>query len=242
MADEIEADEAVTAAAGESDETAEVVTAKRRRRASRAAGPVGDAVTVSAEAPSPDAGRAAARVSPVGRPPRRAPNGERVAIVAAAAVLAATVVVGALVAILGVQHRHDEAVAAHDQRFVDTAAQTVVNMFSYTDQTVEESVDRFVAGTSGPLRDIIAGNAENLKELFRATRIATSEVVINAAALEGIDEDTGDASVLVATRVTTTGLDGVTKPSLPYRMRVIVHQDDEGRMTAYDLKYPDGGN
>jgi Mce-associated membrane protein len=25
-------------------------------------------------------------------------------------------------------------------------------------------------------------------------------------------------------------------------MRVIVHEDDNGHMTAYDLKYPDGGN
>ncbi|MBV8785324.1 MAG: mammalian cell entry protein, partial [Mycobacterium sp.] len=27
-----------------------------------------------------------------------------------------------------------------------------------------------------------------------------------------------------------------------YRLRVIVHQDDAGKMTGYDLKYPDGGN
>jgi Mce-associated membrane protein len=25
-------------------------------------------------------------------------------------------------------------------------------------------------------------------------------------------------------------------------MRVIVHEDESGRMTGYDLKYPDGGN
>jgi Mce-associated membrane protein len=29
---------------------------------------------------------------------------------------------------------------------------------------------------------------------------------------------------------------------MPYRMRVIVHEDDNGRMTGYDLKYPNGGN
>jgi Mce-associated membrane protein len=29
---------------------------------------------------------------------------------------------------------------------------------------------------------------------------------------------------------------------MPYRMRVIVHEDDTGRVTGYDLKYPDGGN
>jgi Mce-associated membrane protein len=25
-------------------------------------------------------------------------------------------------------------------------------------------------------------------------------------------------------------------------LRVIVHEDDNGHMTGYDLKYPDGGN
>ena len=32
------------------------------------------------------------------------------------------------------------------------------------------------------------------------------------------------------------------QPSQPYRLRVTVHEDDNGQMTVYDLKYPDGGN
>lgn len=46
----------------------------------------------------------------------------------------------------------------------------------------------------------------------------------------------------MAVRVTVTDIDGVNKPSQAYRMRVIVHEDANGRMTGYDLKYPDGGN
>jgi hypothetical protein len=65
----------------------------------------------------------------------------------------------------------------------------------------------------------------------------------NGAALEGeIDEVAKNAAVLVSVRVTVTDLDGVNSPSRPYRLRVIVHEDDNGHMTAYDLKYPDGGN
>jgi Mce-associated membrane protein len=48
--------------------------------------------------------------------------------------------------------------------------------------------------------------------------------------------------VLVSVRVTVSDIDGVNKPSMPYRLRVIVHEDERGRMTGYDLKYPDGGN
>ena len=133
--------------------------------------------------------------------------------------------------------------ANRHQRFVDGASQTVVNMFSYTQDTVNESVSRFVDGTSGPLRDTLSqhGNVDNLKAMFRDTN-ASSETVVNGAALEKIDETSKNGSVLVAVRVTVTDIDGVNKPSQAYRLRVIVHEGDDGRMTGYDLKYPDGGN
>ena len=70
-------------------------------------------------------------------------------------------------------------------------------------------------------------NVENLKALFRSTN-ATSEAVVNGAALEGIDAVTDNASVLVSVRVTVADIDGVNKPSMPYRMRVIVHEDETG--------------
>jgi Mce-associated membrane protein len=118
-----------------------------------------------------------------------------------------------------------------------------VNMFSYTPDTIDQSVARFVDGTSGPLHGMLSSNnnVENIKALFHDTH-ASSEAVINGAALEGIDGVTNNASVLVSVRVTVTDTDGVNKPSMPYRMRVIVHEDDNGRMTGYDLKYPNGGN
>ena len=222
--------------------------ARQRRRASRAAGPAGSVVTIAASASAaparePDAAAPTVRITNrVTAPPRRSANTRLTATLAVTGLSAAVLVAGAAVAVLGVQHRHNQAAAARDQRFVAAAEQTVINMFSYTDQTVEESVDRFVAGTSGPLRDMMASNAENLKALFRATQIATSEVVINGAALESVDEEIDNASVLVATRVTTTDLEGITKPSMPYRIRVIVHEDDAGNMTGYDVRYPEGGN
>jgi Mce-associated membrane protein len=66
--------------------------------------------------------------------------------------------------------------------------------------------------------------------------------VVSGAALEKVDEIAKNASVLVSVRVTVTDINGVNKPSQPYRLRVIVHEDDNGHMSGYDLKYPDGGN
>ena len=233
----------------ERETTQQPTTQRARRRASRAAGPAKAesasgatvAATVKEEAtPKRPAKKKPARVKP---PPRRQPHRVLVGWISfAAAVLAIGALAGCLTALV-VQHRHAEAQQARDQRFVDTATQTVVNMFSYKQDNIDESVNRFVNGTSGPLRGMLSANnnVDNLKGLFRATN-ATSEAVINGAALEGIDTVTDNASVLVSVRVTVADIDGVNKPSMPYRLRVIVHEDEAGRMTGYDLKYPDGGN
>ena len=217
-----------------------------RRRASRAAGPASDDVgpaapIVSVEKPDNAKQRAPGRA--LGPPPRRQPNRGVVAAVAATVIGVLAVALGVGAGVLQVGHRAAEVRAERDQRFVDTASQTVVNMFSYTQNTIDESVNRFVSGISGPLRDMMAtgNNVDNLKAIFRDTQ-ATSEAVINGAALEKVDEIAKNASVLVAVRVTVTDLDGVNAPSKPYRLRVIVHEDDDGRMTGYDLRYPDGGN
>jgi Mce-associated membrane protein len=233
----------------ELETTQQPTTQRVRRRASRAAGPAKaesastatGAATVKEEAtPKRPAKKKPARVTP---PPRRQPHRVLVGWISVAAAVLAIGALAACVTVLFFQQRRAEAQQARDQRFVDTATQTVVNMFSYKQDNIDESVNRFVNGTSGPLRGMLSANnnVDNLKGLFRATN-ATSEAVINGAALEGIDTVTDNASVLVSVRVTVADIDGVNKPSMPYRLRVIVHKDEAGRMTGYDLKYPDGGN
>ncbi|OCB32651.1 mammalian cell entry protein [Mycobacterium malmoense] len=222
-------------------------SARVRRRASRAAGPAkaeaAQAATVQVDTAPTRPARAAKALKSVKPPPRRQPNRALVAWISFAAALLAIGALAGCLAVLVVQQRHANAQQARDQRFVDTATQTVVNMFSYKQDNIDESVNRFFNGTSGPLRAMLGANnnIENLKGIFRSTD-ATSEAVINGAALEGIDNVTDNASVLVSVRVTVADIDGVNKPSMPYRLRVIVHEDEQGRMTGYDLKYPNGGN
>lgn len=234
---------------------AEELTTKRRarRRAYRAAGPAkvesAPAAPVQADVagkpakPTKTAGPARKTLKSVKPPPRRQPNRVLVGWISFAAALLAIGPLVAGVAVMMKDQRHASALQARDQRFVDTATQTVVNMFSYKQDNIDESVNRFVNGTSGPLRGMLGANnnVENLKALFRTTN-ATSEAVVNGSAFEGFDSVTDNASVLVSVRVTVADIDGVNKPSMPYRLRVIVHEDDAGKMTGYDLKYPDGGN
>jgi Mce-associated membrane protein len=231
--------------AGEStDEAPESARkAAARRRASRAAGPAAGAVveTTGVKVETPATVRV--RMARVGPPPRRRPNGRLVALVGLSIAGVLVAVLGGLVALLVTQRHTADAARARQQEFVDTGTQTVVNMFSYNQNNIDDSVNRFVNGTSGPLRDMMSqpGNVDNLKAIFRDTN-ATSETVVSGAALEKVDEIAKNASVLVSVRVTVTDIDGVNKPSQPYRLRVIVHEDDNGHMTGYDLKYPDGGN
>jgi Mce-associated membrane protein len=227
------------------EETASTESAKPagRRRASRAAGPAsGEATSTSVPVEGPKPVRV--RLSkPMGPPARRQPHRLLVALVSLATTLVVVIALGVVV-LLTVKHQDsEEAEAGRLQLFVDTASQYVVNMFSYTQETIDADVDRFVNSTSGPLRDMMSQgqNAENLKLLFRDTN-ASAEAVINGAALEKFDDLANRADVLVATRVTVTDLDGNNQPSKPYRLRVTVAQDDNGHMSFYDLKYPDGGN
>ena len=218
-----------------------------RRRASRAAGPANgkaaEATAVRVETPVSASATPARKSRKAAPPPRRPAHRRLVAIVALAFGFVATGVLGAAVAVMVVQKDNAEATQARNQRFVDTATQTVVNMFSFKQDNISESVDRFYNGTSGPLRDMLSqtNNIENLKAIFRDTG-GSSEAVINGAALEGIDGISNNASVLVSARVTASDMNGNNRPSQPYRLRIVVHEDDGGRMTAYDLKYPNGGN
>ncbi len=240
--DEPTASAAEPGAAGRRLTSPEPATRPPRRRASRAAGPhrgEAAATTVRVEtAPGPPVTRPN---TPLGPPPRRPANRQRVGWIALSAILIGIAVLSGGVGFEIYQQRQADAEQARAQRFVDTATQLVLNMFSYNQDNIDQSVGRIVDNTSGPLRGMLTSNADNLKALFRHTD-STSEAVLNGAALEGIDNVSDNASVLVAFRVTVTSRDGVNKPSEAYRMRVIVHEDESGRMTGDDLKYPNGGN
>lgn len=218
-----------------------------RRRASRAAGPAnGNASSTTAvrltEPTEDETTRAKRPAKKAAPPPRRRPNAPRTAIAALIAGVVAVGAVAALVVTAFVQQSHIEASEAREQRFVDTATQLAVNMHSYRQDSLEQTVDQFYNNTSGPLRDMLSQDdaVATLKQFFRQLG-GSSEVVINGTALEGIDEVSKNASVLVSLRVTPTDADGNNQPSRPQRMRIIIHEDETGNMTGYDLKWPNGG-
>ena len=233
------------------DETSKPPVTRARRRASRPAGTAGSAEATVLDVAIPSTASktsATESVTTKARPavqvPRRQPHRSLVMTIGLAVVAVLVAALAGGTWFLWHGNGQIEATQDRDQRFVDTAKQTVVNMFSYTQNTVDESVNRFVNGIGpGPLRDMMnqSNNADNLKYLFKQTQ-ANSEAVITAAALESIDNTSNIAKVLVTVRVTLSDMNGVNQPSTPYRQRVFIREDDSGHMAAYDIKYPDGGN
>ncbi|MGH3724551.1 MAG: mammalian cell entry protein [Mycobacterium sp.] len=211
-----------------------------RRRAARPAGPTGE---TSAEPISVSLGRTEARSKPEPSVADSRRTGNTRAVARAVGVLA-VVLIGVLALAVTfmarAQHRDDQQLA-RDQRFVDTAVQTVTNMMTYSQDSIDKNVDQFVNSTSGPLRGTFnPDNTANLKALYHQTG-TSSEVVIKKASLESVDEVSKKASILISARVTLTNANsGVNEPSKSYRMRMIVAEDQQGNMTAYDLRWPDG--
>jgi Mce-associated membrane protein len=228
-----------------------------RRRASRAAGPANggapETTAVRVQAPqvlntantanAANTANTASTANKADKPPRRPANRTMVAVAALVFGFIAAGAAAAPVVYLLNQQKHAQALQARNQRFVDTATQLAVNMYSYKQDTIEDNVNRMAASTSGPLHDKFSpNNIEVLKSFFRSTG-GSAEAVVNGAALESFDDVANNASVLVSVRVTMTDQNGNNQPSIPSRMRIIVHEDENsGRMTGYDLKWPDGGN
>ena len=229
------------------DETSEPPVSRVRRRASRPAGPVelaeSSGAALDMSVPVATADTATAQWISVQAPQRQPHRSLVMAVgVGVAALLVVLLALGS--ALLWHGNGQIEAAQDRDQRFVDTAKQTVVNMFSYTQDTVDQSVNRFINGVGpGPLRDMLSqnNNGDNLKYLFKQTQ-SNSDAVITAAALESVDETSKIAKVLVTVRVIMSDMNGVNQPSKAFRQRILVREDDNGHLSAYDVKYPDGGN
>jgi Mce-associated membrane protein len=225
-------------------ETESILEKATRRRAVRAAGPAngGPAETTTLKIDK------AIEEDTVPRKPdrrRRRPSNRRlVAIVAASVVGFATLATGGAVGWLLWDKNQQDQAQAHDRMYVDTAVQTLVNMYTFKPDNVEQSVDNFYSGISGALRDEWArdNHIDNLKQ-FLLRMGNSSEVVVKGATLENVDPETKTASVLVAIRVTGSDTNGNNMPSKPLRWRLQVSEDlDSGKMTVTDMKYPDGGN
>jgi len=110
-----------------------------------------------------------------------------VAVLAVAAVALAVVLGARLADRSALEEARADALAA--------GRQAIVNLDSISAETVDEDMDRVVAGATGTFKDQFTRSREDLKKLVVANRTESSGTVLSAGV---ISADTASATLLVA--------------------------------------------
>ena len=98
---------------------------------------------------------------------------------------------------------NDESIAFATERdeALEAGRQAVLNFNTLDHRKVQEGLDRWVASSTGPLREEVErGRAENAKRIQEAKSVTTAEVV--DAAVTTLDERAGKAQMIAVVKVT----------------------------------------
>ena len=155
------------------------------------------------------------------RPPRRLSRWR------AAAVAAAALLIGALLALTGLMLvKHNEAAAARtqDRKLIEAASEGIVALLSIDHDRAEADVQRILDLSIGAFRDDFASRAGDFIATAQKGKSVTKGAV-TAAALESAGDD--NAVVLVAATSQVTNASGARDDPRPWRMSVTVSRDED---------------
>ena len=214
--------ELAEAEAAEADARAEAAVAKARavRLRGRSGEAAGDSGATEGAADS-GAGEGAGESTGEIRPPRGLSRWR------AAALAAAAVVIGALLALTGLMLvKHNEAAAnrAQDREFLEAASEGIVALLSIDHGRAEADVQRILDLSIGAFRDDFASRAGDFITTAQKGKAVTKGAV-TAAALESAGDD--NAVVLVAATSQVTNVSGARDDPRPWRMSVTVSRDED---------------
>ena len=155
------------------------------------------------------------------RPPRRLSRWR------AAALAAAALLIGALLALTGlmlVKHNEAAAARAQDRIFIEAASEGIVALLSIDHDRAEADVQRILDLSIGAFRDDFASRAGDFIATAQKGKSVTKGAV-TAAALESTGDD--NAVVLVAATSQVTNASGARDDPRPWRMSVTVSRDED---------------
>jgi Mce-associated membrane protein len=155
------------------------------------------------------------------RPPRRLSRWR------AAALAAAALLIGALLALTGLMLvKHNEAAAARtqDRKLIEAASEGIVALLSIDHDRAEADVQRILDLSIGAFRDDFASRAGDFIATAQKGKSVTKGAV-TAAALESTGDD--NAVVLVAATSQVTNASGARDDPRPWRMSVTVSRDED---------------
>jgi Mce-associated membrane protein len=145
----------------------------------------------------------------------------------AAALAAAALLIGALLALTGLMLvRHNEAAAtrAQDRRLIEAASEGIVALLSIDHDRAEADVQRILDLSIGAFRDDFASRAGDFIATAQKGKSVTKGAV-TAVALESTGDD--NAVVLVAATSQVTNASGARDDPRPWRMSVTVSRDED---------------
>lgn len=224
---------------GETGDGADEGTTPRRerRRAVRAAGPVGASGTPvlekaqesSLEAPASELAVPQVAASDVAAGKARSRRG--IVLTALFVVLVLALVTVGVYLFLGI--RSADAEDARSELFVQTARQTVLNLTTIHPDSAQTDVDRLLAGASGDFKAEFEGREGPFVQVVQQARVDSNGDIIEA----GIESSGDDfAEVLVAARAMVQNSDADQPEPRDFRLRVRV-VDDGGVMTAARVEF-----
>ncbi|WP_067858732.1 hypothetical protein [Nocardia shimofusensis] len=155
----------------------------------------------------------------------------RIVLVAAAAVLIAALVAGAVVSVFTVRSIDRQA----DRRtaYVQTAEQAILNLTTINADTAAEDIDRILSLASGKFKTEFDGRVDPFLTIVQQAEVrATGEII--EAALESDEENS--AKVLVAAKQSLTNAGQEGPQTRYYRFRVTVSESDSG-LTASNVEF-----
>ena len=145
----------------------------------------------------------------------------------AAALAAAALLIGALLALTGlmlVKHNEAAAARAQDRIFIEAASEGIVALLSIDHDRAEADVQRILDLSIGAFRDDFASRAGDFIATAQKGKSVTKGAV-TAAALESTGDD--NAVVLVAATSQVTNASGARDDPRPWRMSVTVSRDED---------------
>ncbi|WP_157171763.1 hypothetical protein [Nocardia higoensis] len=154
-----------------------------------------------------------------------------IVLAAAAAVLIAALLAGAVVSVFTV--RSIDRQAERRTEYVQTAEQTILNLTTINADTAKEDIDRILSLASGKFKTEFDGRVDPFLSIVQQAEVrATGEIV--EAALESEEGDSG--KVLVAAKQTLTNAGQEGPQTRNYRFRVTVSESDSG-LTASNVEF-----
>nr|WP_256982743.1 hypothetical protein [Rhodococcus sp. 06-418-1B] len=152
---------------------------------------------------------------------------------AVGAAVLAVVALGATAGVLLHQHRAFESAHDLEQRYLQAARQSVLDLTTISAATVDDDVARVLDRSTGTFRDQFAERSDDFVSVVEQADVRATGSITEAG-IENSDDSA--ASVLVAATSSVTNSSGAQKEPRVWRLRITLDNED-GTILVSDVEF-----